>query len=189
MKENTKRGGILTFLVIGIVIGLVILSNTNLMQTQIKKEWQTIATGADDDPGAGAPGILNIFVYPHSADPATDYATNLSEGSAYAYGHIDSALTGNVPYDTEFDIVVKVRYNTTHAYNSTGSAWVMDWVRANITCADLSIGALTAMSKVQTGSNATYLWVQYYMNNADAGYTISHGETVNVTYFGMAAYF
>lgn len=141
------------------------------------------------DPDAGEGGLVEIFIYTHQADPGTAYATNLSEGAGDTLAHGESGtLTGNVPYDTAFDIVLLFRFNVSQAYNSTGSTWMMDWVTGYMTCADLSIGADTVMSEVQTASNANYMWVQFYLNNSDSGYTISHNETVDVTDWTVKAF-
>jgi len=189
-------------LVVGATFGIVsILSVDNTIDEKIIEEiiipekprtWHEL--GSDASPGAGDSGVINVYIYPHSADPGTDYATNLTEGAAYAHfdgtPSLDEALDGNVPYDTEFDIVVRCRYNNTHAYNSTTPGWDMTYVKALMTCADLSIGADTEMSEVQVATaGTTYMWVQFYVNNAAAGYTIAHGETVNVTSFKQQAYY
>lgn len=184
-------GTMFTLIAVAFVTGLMInasIFNTVETQPVLKPGWNTVA--ADGDPGAGASGMLEIFIYPHDADPAVTYASNLSSASAYASRNTwNGTLTGDVPYDTAFDIVIKVRFNTTHAYNSTSSAWEIALVRANITCADLSIGALTAMSKAQITTTATYMWVNFYMNNGGAGYTRTHGVNTNVTSLVIQAYY
>jgi hypothetical protein len=188
-KEHDMKAAIaLTAVAIGIIVATYGIITTLTVEVVIQRQWKQI-TAADDDPGAGNSGVLNIFIYPHSADPGTDYATNITEEDAYAHGHLNSTATGNVPYDTTFDIVVKVRFNDTVAYNTTGTTWEMDWVRGNITCADLSIGADSAMTEVQIATNDDYMWVHYYINNADSGYTISHGESVNITSLTFDGYY
>jgi len=153
------------------------------------KEWEPISIVGDGDPGVGASGVLKIFIYPHQADPGTAYASNISSGWYAHADYLNNSLTGEVPYDTAFDIVVKVRGNATHAYNTTSNTWMWDWIRSNLTCADLSISANTSMEEVNISYSGTYIWGHYYLNNGGAGYTISHGESVNVTYYKFEAYY
>lgn len=180
-----------TVVIIGIVVGMM-LSQSLLAPIMPDRFWRPVL-GADGDPGAGKSGMLEIFIYPHAANPAATYAANLSSANAYAARNTwNGSLTGDVPYaPTTFDIVIKVRWNKTHAYNasSTTTKWELGYVRANLTCAALSIGADTAMSEVNITSSATYIWVNYYANNGGAGYTVSHGQTVNVTSVKLQAYF
>jgi hypothetical protein len=192
IKEYKKKivgGAMFTLIVFGVASGLIIANTPmGVDKAVMDRSWKAVA--ADGDPGAGASGMLEIFIYPHDADPGTTYATNLSSASAYASRNTwNGTLTGDVPYDTEFDIVIKVRYNVSHAYNVTAVDWDMDYVKALITSADLSIGADTEMSGVQTATSATYMWVQFYMNNAGSGYTRTHGLTTNVTSVKLQAFY
>lgn len=197
MKNETKKMTFGTLLLVGIICSM-------LVATQVLMPfagWHTIASAADGNPGTGASGVLEIFIYTHQAVPATAYAANLSSVSPLCYASrntLNGSCTGNVPYATTFDIVVKCRYNATHAYNTTGSVWMLTWVKALITCANLGVGADTALTSVTTncvqiGKNATYMWVNYWIADSDAGagagFTITHGQVVNVTSFKMQAYF
>jgi hypothetical protein len=159
------------------------------------RQWHMIAS-AEGDPGAGASGVINVFIYPHTVDPATTYSANISLGWYAQYDTLNHTLTGDVPYDTAFDIVVKCRANQTHAYNSTSHVWELDWIRANATCSDLSFTSENLSMNEQniSGTDAVdFIWVHYYLQDADGGagtgFTISHGVSVNVTYFKFEAYF
>jgi hypothetical protein len=192
MKKMKKMKNITAVFSFVLGISLISFGMFTLQTGEMGRRWNIVGA-ADADPGAGSSGIINVFIYPHSANPGADYATNLTEGNAYAHfptpGGLNRALEGDVPYDTEFDIIVLARFNTTHAYNSSGSTWETSWTRANMTCADLGIGALTAMTGVQTATSGDYMWVQFYLNNAGSGYTITHGASVNVTALVVQAYF
>ena len=151
---------------------------------------------AENNPGTGASGILEVYIYPHQSNPTSAYATNLSTANAYAYGDPSgsSNIGSDVPYDTKFDIVVKVRWNTTHAYNSSSSQWVLDWVRGNLTCSDLDGSPNdVAMGEVEITHNDNYIWVNYYLQDADGGtgngFDINRGETVNNVQIRFDAYF
>lgn len=177
-----------TCIVIGAVCAFMLLATTDVqqvIQTVGQRGWNTIASAEEGggDVGAGEGGVLQVYVYPHSADPANDYDTNLSNATAYAWANtLNEAMTGNVPYDTDFDLVYKIRVNVTECYNTTGTKWMLDWVRGNLTCADLGIAAATAMSEVHIVNNTAYMWVNYYLNNGGAGYQITHGQQVNMSF-------
>ena len=201
MKQENKKflgkGGLSVALILGVTVMLVLSFTTNfteIISSIGQKGWCNIATAGT--PPAGESGVYFIYIYPHQAVPYTAYKTNLTNASAYAYGSLNATLTGSVPSGTAFDIVVKVRYNATHAFNTTSTDWVLSWTRGNITCASLSIGAYTAMSQsiiaannASAGGATDYMFEHYWINNADAGYTISHGQTINVTLFSMQAYY
>jgi len=196
MKKENKNKLVKTtavsLLLVGAVIGLVMIANMNpqeIISSIGQRGWSTVAT-AEGNPGAGASGVLQIYIYPHQAVPATAYAANLSTATAYGYAdNLNTSCGTDVPFSTAFDIVVKCRFNVTHAYNVTAAAWVDAWVRANITCANLAIGAYTAMTWVQITNTTEYMWGNFYINNGGAGYQISHGQNINVTLFRVQAYF
>lgn len=195
--KNTKgkRFAFGSLFTVGLVAAMLIAMLTIPSQLNMKG-WNTIASATDGNPGTGASGVLDIFVYAHQAAPAVAYAANLSSASPLTYASrntLNGALTGNVPYATTFDIVVKCRFNVTHAYNTTGSVWMLTWTKGLMTCANLAVGADTLMTAVKIGENATYMWVNFWIADSDggagAGYTITHGQVVNVTSFKMQAYY
>ena len=192
IKRKIKGSMMLTCIAIGAICALMLLASTDVQQvvsTIGQKGWNNVAT-AMGDPGEGNGGILQLCIYPHQGDPGSAYADNLSNESAYAYAdELNIACTGNVPYDTTFDIVYSVRYNVTQAYNSSGSVWETAWTQCLITCADLGISTDTIMTGVEIWSDESYLWMNFYMNNGGSGYTITHGQQVNITSFKMQAYY
>jgi len=148
------------------------------------KQWTSHPLG-DADPGAGNTGFMYIMVYPHQADPGTAYASNLSSGNAYEYSDSTNCeLTGETPHSTAVDFVMKVRVNNTDGYNASGTTWEDSWVRANMTIdfdflGDESDTAMTEQEIATAGT--TYKFYNYYLNNAGSGYTLSKGETFNIT--------
>ena len=206
----------LTVVVIGFVVGMIYLSGIgNVIETQViePRKWSPIVTGAIDGdmfPGVGESGVVGVFVNTHEADPYTAYETNLTNatGSVLAYGLLSSYgvgnLSGNVPYDTAFDIVVRVRWNRTHAYSTNNETWMLPWVNASLTASN-DAGATTyfpisavGMGEVNVSGQTpaedlTYLYVQYYIQAKAAvngtGLQISHGDTVNCSYFEAWAFY
>jgi hypothetical protein len=197
MKRTILGSLMLTCIVIGAVSALMLLSTSDIPQVISsfgQRGWNTIASAEEGGGtvGAAAGGVLQVYIWRHSAAPGTDYAANLSNVSANCFAwanNLNAAMTGNVPYATAFDIVYKIRVNVTEAYNTTGLKWELAWVRANITCANLAIGADTAMSEVEIVHNTVFMWVNYYVNNGGAGYTITHGQQVNITSFKLQAWY
>jgi len=146
---------------------------------------------ADGNPGAGVGGFFYFMYYPHQAVPGTAYASNLSNATAYEFSDtVNASLTGETPYATTFDLVIKWGYNSSQDWNSTGSNWEDAWVWITCTNADISIGADTNMTEIEiANTSASYRWMHYYMNNGGAGYTITHGQSCNTTSVKPWAYY
>jgi len=187
----------LTAICIGAVGALMLLSTSDIpeiMRTVGQRGWMTTASAQEGGGslGAAAGGVLQVYVYAHQAVPATAYAANLTNVTgALCYANannLNAAMTGNVPYGTAFDIVYKIRVNVSEAYNTTGSTWMTAWVRSNITCANLGIGADTAMVGISITTTGTWMWMNFYINNGGAGYTITHGQQVNITSYKLQCY-
>jgi len=193
-KSILKAGTLLTCFVIAAVAGIMVLSQLQepIINTisSTPRTWKSVGDGTI---AAGASGFCYFMTYPHSADPATDYATNLSNATAYEFSDtLNAEMTRDTPYSTAFDFVVKFRVNTTVGYNSSGAKWMSSWVRANITCDfqfATDIPALSAMTIVEITNTTTYAWYHGYINNAAAGYQITKGETFNVTTLRVQGYY
>jgi len=195
MRKLILGSAMATAIVLGAVCGFMLLATTDVEQvieTVGQRGWNTIASAREGGGslGAAAGGVLQVYVWKHAANPAATYNTNLSNASADCYAwanNLNAAMTGNVPYSTTFDLVYKIRVNVSECYNTTGSTWMSNWVRCNLTCANLGIGPLAQMSSAVITSTGTWLWMNFYVNGG-AGYTITHGQQVNITSFVMQCY-
>lgn len=146
----------------------------------VEKRVPVLVTG-DGNPGDNS-GLFYFMIYPHSATPTTTYASNLSNATAYEFSDTGNAsCTGETPYGTTFDIVIKVGVTDDDGKNTTTGFFDDSYVWLTISCTDLSIGANTNMSEKQIGNTSSYAWYQYYSNNGGAGYTITEGQSFNVT--------
>jgi len=150
-------------------------------QIKIREKW--VPQVGDADPGSGNSGFMYFMAYPHQADPGTTYASNLSNATAYEFlDSWDGEMTGETPYSTTFDFVMKVRVNNTDGYNT--SSWEDDWVKANISV-DFDYASDVSdldMTEIVIGTqDTTYRWYHYYINNGGSGYTITKGESYNCT--------
>lgn len=134
--------------------------------------------------GAGADETtwLEIFAMPHVDNPASVYNDNTTanlEASAYAYADTDG-WSDDLIANTAFDIVVRVRYNETHAKDPGG--WNQDRTRVNITISGDETESDTNMTIVVTQNNSafTFFYANYYLSNSGAGYQISSDGTITV---------
>ena len=182
-KENIKKAGIFSMLVLGAIAAVVMLASvhdTVERTVMFEKRMPTLVTG-DADPGDNS-GFFYFMVYPHQADPATAYASNLSNATAYEFSDVgNTSCTGETPYSTTFDLVIKVGVTDDDGYYTSNGTRNPDYNWCLLTCSDLSIGADTNMTEVFIGNNTDYAWYHYYLNNGGAGYTIIEGESFNVT--------
>ena len=149
-------------------------------------EWTHI-TG-DGDPGGDTSGFMYGMTYPYQAVPATAYASNLSNATAYEFSDsLDTGMTGETPYDTAYDVAWKYRVNDTVAYDTVNSTWREDWVRAYFSIDFTSNADFSdiAMTIYQIGNNTDFMWFHAVIQDADGGagtgFTITHGETFNQT--------
>jgi len=181
MTEKRKKSILASLVVVSmILIGAFGVYLTMPPSEDGKGGFGTLKVSAEEaDPGAGKSGILEIFVIDHANRPA-NYALNISEGASYVLGYGNAtSFSINIPHDTAFDIVVKCRANTTHAYNNSGSNWETDWIR----CILNATGAITInedMSETEITNNSNYIWVNYWIDNSGSGYTIGRDETLNI---------
>jgi len=196
IKKSIAISAITCGLILGIwgMLSLYTLQDVVEQQTIEVQSWKLVNL-REATPTGDETLVLAVMSYPHQAAPAAFYVNNITNYKSTAYEYydgIDNEMVNETPYDTTFDIVVKMRVNQTHAYNSTDAEWVLSWIRANITCADLGIAADTGMLEynvtgVSHGSD--YLYIHYVMNNGGAGYTLNRGQPFNATSFKFYAYY
>jgi len=190
-RINKKAGVTITAMVSGLIASILILSMSVTEDVIIEKEeiirsWNFIANSLGDEVGLDnatfEAGILSIYFAPHQADPTTAYAENDSDvleamcfDNGTGYANTDDFRI-QIDHSTAFDILVRVRGNKTTCWN--GSAFIDAYLRVNITSVGFSIPALTNMTPVITHNSSTqeYIWINYYINNAGAGYSIVRGN-------------
>lgn len=190
-KENKKFYVIGTLMIALLMVGAIVGhfgnnidfdEETEIIYVDDKPEWTPI-TG-DGDPGGDTSGFMYGMNYPHSGTPATTYASNLSNATAYEFSDsLDAEMTGETPYNTAYDKVFKYRVNDTVAYDTSNSSWRIDWVRAYLTVDFTSNADFSdqAMEVVHIGNNTDFMWFHVYLQDSDggagSGFTITHGET------------
>jgi len=178
---SSKKAGIFLAVVSFCVIVMLLLSvqlQPVVVRTINEKQGVWRALG-DANPGAGKSGYLVFAIYPHAADPAVTYASNISNATAYEYHDAATGeMIGTTPYNTAFDFVVKYRLNVSDGYNTSAGAWTLLWSYVNMTCnfnwtADVGV---TTMVDVEESHSAVYIWINAYLNNGGAGYQIAKNE-------------
>ena len=189
----------IAFLVLSTSITQPIVEN-EVIELTVKREWSKPL--GDADPGGDNSGFMYFMAKNHSANPTVEYASNLTNrtgGNANCYEWSDSLnteMTGETPYATAFDFIVKFRVNDTVGYNTSSSAWEIDWVRANMTC-DFryitDVGALQEMTIIEIATSADFACYHGYLldndGGAGTGFIITHGETYNITALTVQGYY
>jgi len=206
IKKASKIGYVLTLIGIGIIVAMLYSSSVSpVWEREVivqKRFWRT--PFGDAFPGAGASGVLRVYIVRHQDNGTEWYACHnitLNE-SVYVYGDVNNSYINNssagvgqdVPYNTPFDIVVKVQWNQTHLWNSTApTSW--EWIWANAFCNASVLGIATAemseanITDATPAGQGTFAFAHYYLNNSNNGYTISRGQNVTSCSFNFNAYF
>lgn len=205
-KQKERKAGISLGIVSGLIIGILLLYSTMpvpvIVPTDDGKSWHIIFEGnlvqaAEATPGAGVGGILEVFFVNKSANPATDYARNdSSELETWAtaanlgYASVDD-FNLEIEHSVDFTIVVRVRGNETMC--NRVDDFMDEYLRVNITSADLNINALTAMSPLVTFNDTSKksIWMNFYLEqDAAAGnLNIARDETAQITAIVFSAYY
>lgn len=175
-----KIGIIMTVVAIGFVSAFMVTYQLQepIIQTMSEKKGVWEALG-DASPGSGKSGYLAFYIYPHAAVPATTYAANLSNATAYEHYDVNTGeMTHTTPYSTAFDFVVKYRLNVSDGYNSSSGWWTVNWSYITMACnfnwtADITTSTMT---DVKISNGADYIYINAYLNNGGAGYQLSKNE-------------
>jgi len=185
-----RKASVVTGMVLGIAMLMVfvsvdnsIMNNSEFVEKRVMYRQVFLPWLGDADPGSGASGVLAVYVNATNITVgSTEYNTNLTTG--FATGTVNNSHIGsNVPFATAFDVVVKVRWNKTHAYDS---AWNLSLVRAYANCTVLGVTSIQ-MNETSIVEATDFVYVHYYLHDADGGagtgFTIAEG--VNVTSFSV----
>jgi len=196
-KEILKKRGVHWGILFGVMAVTFLLSTQMIPTPRLEQEptwhvlWEgSLAEATEADPGAGASGFLEIFFVNHSAIPWDAYDTNTSssmegwcntsldaDGAAGTTNHAYSAADNfnlTVQWGETMDIVIRARWNRTHAYD--GSKFINGSCRINLTTTGGGIViAGTTGDNIETSNETdhTYIWINVYWDNAGAGYTLN----------------
>jgi hypothetical protein len=156
------------------------IKNTPVYQ----KSWHLVGM-ADATIGAGVGGVLYTYI---AKNATITYTSNITgTANLYVWGWNRTTLGYTVPWGQSFDVVVKVRWNATEAYNSTSHAWNLAWVRANITCPGLGLtnASMTEYNITGCTGKGIFIWVHYVYPNK----TLTRNQKIEVCWMYFWAYY
>lgn len=183
--RSVRKAGLVSGCLLGMVVCILffasvdngVIDNDNVEIVEDKGVFRQVILPflGEADPGSGASGVLEVYVN----TTGDSYTTNVT--GEYEKGETNNSHIGsNVPFGTNFDVVVKVRWNKTHAYDS---AWNLSLVRAYSNCTALSVsGVEMNEAQVTAGVSSDFIIVHYFLRDSDggagAGFTITEGQNV-----------
>lgn len=198
MKDKKNAGKYILLGMVCVVSALLVLvsyqevSYNDVIQDEINERVNKMVDLGDASLVDGATRVVYIMTVSHNTTPATDYQTNVTNTSAHVYEYYDylnNELTGETPYNTDFDLLIKVAVNQTHGLN--GSTWDDTWFNASMheTTSNLNFTSDIALNEVEiqsVGSGSTYSYWHLYLQDADGllgnGFQLGNGETFNCTF-------
>ena len=211
-EKYFKKAGVRWGTVFGVFIVVFLLATRMVPTPELETSpswhviWEgTLAEATEANPGAGASGFLEIFFVNHSNTGTTTYDSNVSstyetwcnasldaDGAAGTTNHAYAAGDNfhlELKHSTTMDIVVRARWNRTHAWD--GSKFVDGDCRINITASGggITISGATSGTNCVSGNETdhTYIWINCYWNNSNAGYTLNKGQTCTVSQVSIQA--
>jgi len=207
MGKSIYKVGLVMMIVFGFAFAMV-GPYPHIEKTDDGKTWHIIWEGSLADAmeeatpaTADASCILMIYLVNHSADPANAYDAGAGANDTYTlqdwcnasnlgFANADDSDV-ELAHTVAFDIVVKVRGNTTVAYREDESAFWDSDLLVEITSADLSIGGDTDMTGVVCSNSTSYgyIYVNFYDDNSGSGYTLSKDQTAEITSIKFSAYY
>jgi len=189
MQKNKNRysflkAGVFSCLVSGFIVAILLLSQTGDVLTEpvVERSWRNVPVGIINAGGTNS-SIEEIYI----VLTGQTYTSNLTNTSGYwlagasHHSHNNTHRSSQVNHSTAFDIVVLVRWNATHAWETSNSTWMLQYVNLTVDCPALSIDDLAMSEFNVSATNNGYMWVNYVANNSGSGYTLSRGQSINNT--------
>jgi len=198
MKKKNKL--VEASFIIGLIVAMFFVV-TNLPMIPVMEEghiksWHglTLPALGDIAPAAGQSGVVNVSIVKHGLYTYTNNFTR--NESMFGYTETNNTEAGaDVPYGIQLDLVVKVRWNRTHAYNTTSKQWNLDWVRGNVSMPQFGLQNHTMdeynISSVGWEATQDFLWVQYVYDGGGSspGFSINKSQRIYQCYFRFWAYY
>lgn len=205
MKDIKKIGfgaGVTTC----IIMLVLVLSNINqgFFEPPVAvEEWQTVQVwtplGAEGNPGAGASGFLEIFFMNLSSADQWGYGLNTSTthetwsdanmpgASPNAWASADSFDITDFQSEQTFVIMVRARFNRTHAWETDHYNGADCDVQITVSCTSWAVGSNIANvsgTRNETRNDTsedTYIWINYYWDNSATGYQIADDAVMTIS--------
>lgn len=201
MKEKIgkKKAGVRLWFVAALIVGVMFAYATfphPVLEKKIDPEtgvktlhlvWgSNLAEAVENTPDDGESGFMAIFFHPHDDSPSQTYLNNDSSlleanctNGTYGFANADN-FNLQISNSVTWDIVVRVRWNVTHARE--GAYWNYNdtQVSLNASGGGCSIaGAYVKGTQINTKyeTNGDYLWQNYYWNNNGTGFQLDSSGT------------
>lgn len=197
-KEDKRIKAVVSGHKWGIIIGTFLICfalATRMIPTPIViqddgKHWQiiwegTLAEAAEVNPTGDADGFLEIFFINVSTSPGADYSRNNTANEFETW--CTANMPGKTPYasidnfnlevdhSTSFNILVRCRFNKTHAWN--GTAFIANDTRCEMQVnssnwadgEDITNATDGVVVPSRNDSGDEHIWINFYWDDGDGG--------------------
>lgn len=211
-EKNIMNAGTRLGLLFGVILVTMIIIGINISDVAIVTEeqrWQEVyiwnPVGSEGNPGAGASGFLEIFFINHTASPTVAYLENTS---STLESWCTSNMAGKTPYanadnfnvelasEVSFDIVVRVRFNKTHAWETNKFIGSDTDCQITTSCTGWADGEndanTSATHRVESRNNTgeDYIWINFVWNADDNnGYQLADDGVLTISEIYIEAKF
>jgi hypothetical protein len=209
---NSTGKGLIVALLVCTVAGVVLLATVDIPVDDIQdvidivpeptireETWKPVyiwtPLGAEGDPGAGASGFLEIFYMNISSQTGTGYGLNTSSthetwcdanmpsASPNAWANADNYEISSFESEKTFIIMVRVRYNKTHAWETDHFNGADCDTQITVTCDDWAVGSnINNVSgtayETRNNTGEDYIWINFVWDNSGTGYQIADDATL-----------
>lgn len=162
-----KRSKIKTLAIIVFAIGIIF--GTMMYSPIDNRQWTVLGAQTVDDATSGAnSGICGFYVF----ETGSTYTSNLTSGDGgyYAGGEAINATNLDMPHSTACDLILWARFN------NTDTGLEVQYARGNMTWIGNITGTTEPDHTYVISTNATFMFVNFVWDNADAGYTIQRNQ-------------
>ena len=191
MDEKIKKKSIRWGFVFAVVT--LIFGASLLIPVHDEKGWHTIcdtATAAEADPGAGASGILSVYIMDESFADYTQNTSGTLETASWNYANADDANV-DTKHTDDFGVLVRCRINKTHCWD--GAKFIGSYCRVRISSANLNLAADTVMTAYSSYNNTgqDYIWMNFWLSvdQSAANLNIIRDEAAEITSIKLEAYY
>jgi len=206
-KETIKKASFSLMFILGVIVAILVFANIEYAP-EITKEYETfkpvhVYKPGEGNPGTGASGFLEIYFINLSSADSSGYGQNTTAtfetwATANMPGKTPYGTADEFEWETESDktfvILVRVRYNDTHAKDGANWFGTDTDVQLTMTCTAWTVGANIANAsgtryESSNTSGFTYLYENFVWDNSGTGYQIADDSTWAVTEIYIEAQF
>lgn len=210
--KGVSRGTIIAVFLVAFVM-VMTMSYPMIVEVETEddgKEWQIIwegnlAMAAEASVAAGESGFLGIYFINYTASPGVDYSRNNTGDEFETW--CTTNMPGKTPYanadnfrleidhSTSFNILVRVRFNKTHAWNGTAFIANDTRVEMQVNSSNWAVGSditnatdgIVVPSRNDSGDE--HIWINFYWEAAGAGYQVAKNGVITIARIYISANF